>query len=184
MDKTSPDPVGVSEALRLLGNPYAKLQVRDEDGVHAVASDFHPLKDAERAYVRRLGNPYAVLSIAVEAEQAVQERNVSVPVVLQDDMSQPAVSKRDFEAECRRIFRQYIPAEEMGHLRPHYRAFIERNRSRAPSVRHYLLEGLRRYDLSRNSGFGALQAQFNREREPLTVQKLAEIERAVIGGTI
>ena len=142
------------------------------------AIDFLPLTDAEHEYVRRLGNPYASLSVAVEVEQGVHEIGVPAVTVSASDVPNASISKQDFEGECRRIFRQYIPALEKGRLRPHHRAFITRNHSRSPALRYRLLEQLRKYDLSHIRG---LQIQFNREREELTAGKLTQIERAVIG---
>jgi hypothetical protein len=176
MDKNPPDPAALTEALRRLGNPYAKLQIAEEDPIEAFSSDFHPLTEAERTYVRRLENPYASLCIARELNQASPQASTASQQP-HDDKPESTISQRDFEAECRRIFRQYIPATEKGRFRPHHRAFIERNRPRAPVLRSRLVEGLRRYDLSSIAGF---QPLFNREREDLTEAKLAKIEQTAI----
>ena len=181
MNKNPRDIAAITEALRLLGNPYAKLQIFDEVEDVTLVADFRPLTDAEHAYVRRLENPYASLSVAIEVEESVQEKRVAAVVVSASDAPNTSISKHDFEAGCRRIFRQYIPALEKGRLRPHHRAFITRNHSRSPSLRYCLLEQLRKYDLSSIRG---LQVQFNREREELTADKLTQIERAVIGEEI
>ena len=141
-------------------------------------ADFLPLTDAEHAYVRRQENPYASLCVAVEVDLSAREKSVDTVTVPMSDAPNTSISKQDFEAECRRIFRQYIPALEKGRLRPHHRAFITRNHSRTPSLRNSLLEQLRKYDLSNIRG---LQVKFNREREELTADKLEQIERAVIG---
>ena len=182
MSKTPLNSAALTKALRRLGNPYAKLQILNEecteDCVQEEAIVFRPLTEAEREYVRRLENPYASLSIAIEIEEHIQDRTVSIPFVLNSVLPKGTISQRDFEAECRRIFRQYIPLEEKGRLRPHHRKFIERNRSGPPSVRYQLLERLQKYDLSDVRG---LQAQFNREREELTVEKLTKIEQSIIG---
>lgn len=178
MSKNPRNMAAITEALRLLGNPYAKLQIFDEVEEATPVADFRPLTDAEHAYVCRLENPYASLSVAAEVEESVQEKHVPAVAVSTNDASNASISKHDFEAGCRRIFRQYIPALEKGRLRPHHRAFIMRNHSRSSALRYCMLEELRKYDLSSIRG---LQVQFNREREELTADKLTQIERAVIG---
>jgi len=125
---------------------------------HIIDPDLRPLTDAEREYVKKLGNPYAPLSIGLIVKQ--------VKGLL--------ISARAFEKECTRILRQYIPSAENGRLRPHHLAFIERNRVKSPSFRLRILELLREYDLSITLG---LQAQFNRERTEFTNDKLLRIEQ-------
>jgi hypothetical protein len=85
------------------------------------------------------------------------------------------VTKEEFEAECRRILMQYIPAAEAGRLRAHYREFIRRNLSRSAAIRAKILQLLKKYDISDRSG---LAAQFNRERDEITEEKLRDIEQA------
>jgi hypothetical protein len=162
----SPRSPALREALRRLGNPYASLQVVE-------VPEFRALTAEERAYVRRLENQYAPLSIAIAEEQT----SASV-TSLQTDSSTRGISKADFDKGCRRIFRQYIPALEKGRLRLHHRDFITRNIGRAPGIRYVLLDKLRTYDLGDIQGF---QARFNRERDPFTDAKLREIELAVSG---
>lgn len=175
MNQDLPDPAAVREALRRLGNPYAKLEI-DEDSAQ-LKPELRPLAEAQLANVRRTENPYASLSVADAGEEPVQQRSVSVPRVRGGVAPKTTISQRDFEAECRRIFRQYIPSAEKGKIRPHHREFIVRNRPRPSHVRYRLVEGLREYDLSDIPGFEVL---YNREREELTAQKLTKIERAVI----
>jgi len=88
------------------------------------------------------------------------------------------LSKTEFRAACRAIFRYYIPAIENGRLRAHYRDFITRNESSSGEKRFRLYSELKRYDLSSISG---INPQFNRERDALTDAKLREIERTVGG---
>jgi hypothetical protein len=83
------------------------------------------------------------------------------------------LTRSDFDQRARAIFRPYIPAEEHGRLRPHYREFIERNKSRSPQMRFKLIAQLRRYDLS---DLGGLDPKFNREEAAFTKEKLIEIE--------
>jgi hypothetical protein len=137
---------------------------------------------ALREALRRLGNPYAKLSVLGDPDDAEADgllaqahdlRNQSSP-----DVRHLGVPKAVFLAECRRIFRQYIPPVENGRLRAHHRAFIVRNESRSPETRHRLLVQLRRYDLSDVPG---MQARFNRERSELTEEKLRQVEQAVNG---
>ena len=169
MDEDLPGPKrspAFQEALRRLGNPYASI-----DGIEA-PTEFRPLTAAERAYVRKLENQYASLSIGIPDDKTAAPASRARPI------SVPEISKVGFEKECRRIFQQYIPALEKGRIRPHHRDFISRNAHRVPGVRYALLEKLRRYDLRDLQG---LQAQFNRERDPFTEAKLREVEISVLG---
>src|SRR5205809_6161751 len=108
----------VRAALRRLGNPYASLQIGDEVEVD---DDFEVLTDEQHTYIHRLENQYAILSVALRAP----EKSAEVSAATEE---QP-LSKADFDKECRRIFRPYIPALEKGRLRPHHRDFITRNHS-------------------------------------------------------
>jgi hypothetical protein len=139
----------------------------------ATPAEFRAPSAEERAYIRLLENQYALLSIAIPEEKAS-------PAItsLRTQPSVPDISKADFEKECRRILRQYIPALEKGRIRSHHRDFIIRNIGRAPGIRYALLHKLRKYDLGDIQGF---QARFNRERDPFTDAKLREIELAVSG---
>jgi hypothetical protein len=172
----------IRDYLRLLGNPYAKLQVQD-------APDAPPLTEVRspdalapkplgltRTNIEgrlfpepRHGNPYASLAALDDADEPGRE--LARPPGLAKTSS-----KADFIAGCRRIFSQYIPQLEKGLLRDEHRDFITRNASRSPTIRFKLLEALRRYDLSDLPG---AQPQFNREDDRLTAKKLIEIEQAV-----
>lgn len=163
-----------TEALRRWGNPYAKLAMFDPDDAAQPMSRLG-LTDEERMYVRALENPYAALAIGTGLDQVAGQRPNAAPLVPDADTPALAASMRQFESECRRIFRQYVARPQKGRLRDYQRAFIERNRTRSPSERYRLLEGLRGYDLS---GVKDLQAQFNRGRDALSEQKLMRIEQA------
>jgi hypothetical protein len=134
--------------------------------------EFDPLTIDQRGYIHRLQNPYASLSVAV---RPAPPYSIASNHVWASGLS---ASKSEFESECRRIFRQYIPILENGRLRDHYKAFIARNASRSPTIRHGILAQMRTYDLSGIRGF---EARFNREKDPLTEEKLQQIEDKVLG---
>ncbi len=148
------------DALRVLGNPYASLQTYE-------VPETRSLTAKERAYKRRLEDPYASLSIGIPEVASSIVATARMPA---------GISKMEFEKGCRRIFRQYIPAVEKGRLRRHHTDFIIRNVGRAPAIRGALLVELRKFDLGDTPGF---QARFNRERHPFTEAKLRDIERKV-----
>lgn len=161
--------------LRLLGNPYAKLQILGEE--HDGDLVLRGPSEAEREYARRQANQYTLLSVAI-AQAGVPLIAPPSAVARQAGTEKTTLSKKDFVAECTRVFRPYIPAIEKGRLRRHHRDFITRNQNRSPAVRYALAHEVRKYDLSSLAG---ISAQFNRERDPLTDQKLKQIERLVIG---
>lgn len=157
--------------IRRLENPYASLEIPEDDFEVVQASD---LSDKERLY-RLRGNPYAKLAM----EEGGEEDAVSTPIVRQPVTPAPqSLSKKDFESRCRRIFGLYIPPLEKGRLRPHHRRFIERNGTRSPTARARLVRELEKYDLSSLHG---VKAYFNRERDVFTEAKLQQIERLVKG---
>jgi hypothetical protein len=151
-----------------------------------------------KAYLRRLGNPYASLQIGDDVEgveatksprdeqrlyvrhpyalipQAEEAQETASDVVAKLPVSPTGgtLSKAEFRSGCRRIFGQYIPALEKGRLRAHHRDFITRNESSSPARRHCLVKHLEKYDISKTQGF---TAHFNRG-EPLTDEKLKQIE--------
>lgn len=127
---------------------------------------------------RRSGNPYASLSSWAETEECVLSPAMAPQAGNALTPSLASVTERVFESECRRIFRQYGTSQGARTLPAHQRAFIERNRGRSGHRRAALLRELRRYDLGNVIG---IRPHFNRERVDFTVQKLAEIERAVGG---
>ena len=152
---------------RLIGNPYAFLQLEDASDERTVA-----VQDLESEYIRQLENPYASLSIRAGGEDNMAR--VTAPKAAPPALRR--MSKVEFRSQCRRIFRQYIPDLEKGRLRLHHRDFISRNESRSPEIRNDLVSHLRKYDLSQISG---VSGQFNRERQALTEEKLRAIERLV-----
>jgi hypothetical protein len=168
----------LTQYLKLLGNPYAKLSYLDPEENESPQGDLElrPPTEAEREYARLLGNQYALLSVALKDSSAPTEQG-DRRTTAQRSTSKLSLSKEDFENECRRIFRQYIPAVEKGRLRRHHKEFIARNQSRGPIVRHELVEKLRRYDIA-----GGVEARFNREREDITDAKLRKLELSVLDG--
>lgn len=162
--KRSPE---LSAALRRLGNPYAAIQFEEE----YAELELRPLNAHERSYVRRLGNQYAPLSIGIVSDKSTE-------AVGRRSAARNGVSASAFAAECRRIFKQYIPLLENGRLRQHYKEFIERNQKRSALARQYLVNELQRYDLAR---IGDVRGHFNREDHDLTSDKLRQIESKVIG---
>ena len=96
-----------------------------------------------KAYLKRLGNPYASLQVSDNAEQKdasvvsnVTQRpyvrhpyayasmevgsNISSSAIAKPP-AKGALAKAEFRAKCRRIFEQYIPTIEKGRLRTHHR---------------------------------------------------------------
>jgi hypothetical protein len=155
-----------SDALRELGNPYACIQTYPVPEIRARTKE-------ESAYIRELGDQYASLSIVIPGPET------SVPVRAPVAQVPATASKVEFEKECRRVFRQYIPAVEKNRLRRHHLNFIARNAGRAPGIRGALLADLRKFDLGDTPGF---RARFNRERNPFTEAKLREIELKINRG--
>ena len=160
----------VKAYLKRLGNPYASLQIGDD----IEKSENEVSSDGLRSY-RLLQNPYAKLSSEKELEQAIVTSLEPTPLSLVES-TRGTLSKAEFQARTRRIFKQYVPALEKGRLREHHRDFITRNDSCSPTRRYRLVKQLEKYDLSEVQG---LKAQFNREREALTDEKLKQIERLV-----
>ena len=99
MNQDLPDPAAVREALRRLGNPYAKLEI-DEDSAQ-LKPELRPLAEAQLANVRRTENPYASLSVADAGEEPVQQRSVSVTRVRGRVAPKTTTSPRPFFAERR-----------------------------------------------------------------------------------
>jgi hypothetical protein len=167
MAKSPPRSPALRAALKLFGNPYYSLQI--EGDVVELEDEFRQPTKEEVEYIQRQGNQYAKLSITV------LPREVDAAVVPHAPTS---VSKKEFESECARVLRQYIPEAQHGRLRDHHRAFIARNASRPPKVRHELLAQIKKYDLSGIAGF---QGRFNRENDQLTDEKLQQLERKIVG---
>jgi len=143
--------------LRSSNNPYATDYY----------SDSAEVADVDAAY-RARGNPYAKLSVDIEFQQPARTK----PPVLHYAVQVGKLAKADFRNQCSTLFRQYIPQAEKGKLRPHHRAFIERNENRHASTRFLIVQSLQRYDL----GSGGIRAQFNREEVFFSEKKLTKIE--------
>ena len=167
MNNRRPLSNAVRARLRQLGNPYASLQLSDEDE----SADIHPSKSPQELTLELTQNPWATLYYRAD-------ESVHVPATASPNQVKATVSfklsKSEFRQACRAIFRCYIPEIEKGRIRDHHRDFIARNESRSATRRFEVLEALRRYDLSSVPGF---QAHFNREREVFTEAKLREIEK-------
>lgn len=190
MSTSPPRSAKLQAALKRMGNPYASLQV-EEEGLPAmsalkrlenpyaslqiaVAEPEVASTTAERTlYIRGLENPYAWLEVAGDEELPAER----LRVVPHPQGTPPRVSKEQFRAAARRIFRCYIPAAEKGNLRTHHRDFITRNEVRSSEERALILQQLGRYDL----GDIPLIGHFNRERDPFTMSKLSQIEKAALG---
>jgi hypothetical protein len=161
----------VSEFIRLLQNPYAKLSLLDDDQEVAAVT----VSDPKRIYFKKLQNPCAYDSIFGEQE------DLQLPLIEESNRlaskhgNQHGISKKEFGDNCRRIFRQYIPPDEGRMLRTHYRDFITRNENSPGDHRFKLLKELSKYDLALDGNF---KPHFNRESELLTSYKLYEIEKA------
>ncbi len=164
MTNDSDNSGAIKAYLRRSGNPYASLQIGDDtEGVEATKAS----RDEQRPHVR---HPYALIPQAEEGQETASNVVAKLPV----RPTGSTLSKAEFRAGCRRIFSQYIPALEKGRLRTHHRDFITRNESNSPARRHRLVKHLEKYDISKTQG---ITAHFNREREPLTEEKLKKIER-------
>jgi hypothetical protein len=125
----------------------------------------------QSAYLRRQQNPYAKLSVLAPGGETKLAKTNEVREPLE---STRGMSKKDFVSGCGRIFGFYVPSIEKVRLRPHQRAFIERNHDKSAEMRRKIYERLRKYDLSDLAG---LEGRFNREDDDLTEEKLKEIEK-------
>jgi hypothetical protein len=186
VSKVSDHRDAITAYIRRLGNPYAKQQLigveeDEQQGELALRNadlDLRPATAHERAYARRQGNQYTLLSVAIpDPKEALAAGGSLVEQPKEQLTPRASLSKSDFNAGCRRIFRHYIPSVEKGRLRRHYRDFITRNQGHSPSVRYTLLQELSKYDLSAVAG---METRFNRERGDLTDQKLKQIERSAL----
>jgi hypothetical protein len=153
----------LQDLIRKSENPYAVVEIESQELEMAAAAP----ETAHRSEFRLRQNPHAhdfyFGETGAESTTAIPDREAATG----------ELAKAQFEQRAREIFRSYIPAAENGRLRPQYRDFIARNKSRSPQVRYGLIQRLAKYDLSSQRGF---KPQFNREREIFTQEKLAEIE--------
>lgn len=157
------------------GNPYSNIGDSDEIVPGGIAPKGHlettPVTGVSvnritvmERWTQPSGNPYGGAGDPDE-EDALP---VAVPA------RTAGLSKAEFIARCRRIFRQYMPALETKGLRTHHRDFITRNLSGPATRRARLAQHLEKYDLSEIVG---IDPQFNREKDPFAEAKLREIER-------
>lgn len=169
MNNRRPLSDAVRARLRQLGNPYASLQLLDEDE----GAVTRPSTSPQELTLKLTQNPWATLYYGaddpVHATATASFAQVKASVSFK-------LSKSEFRQACRAIFRCYIPEIEKGRIRDHHRDFIVRNESRSATRRFQVLDALRRYDLSSVPGF---QAHFNRERDVFTDAKLREIEKLI-----
>lgn len=155
--------------LRKSGNPYA-AHYYDPSGQEQArtAKEFYHLSENPHAREYYLGD------VAVEAHAA------SLPDIDGEvAVDRKRLSKSDFEAGCRAVFRRYMPEMERSKLRPHHQDFIRRNSAASPERRYALLQELRRYDLTNETG---LRTYFNREEDAFTEAKLRKIEESAKQG--
>jgi hypothetical protein len=161
-----------SHYLKEMGNPYASLSLFDDDEIQHIVH--HPASDKQKhEYLKKLQNPHAYHAIFEDSKNLIvsSDQNQSIKLVNRNKLS-----KKDFQAQSRRIFSQYIPSHGNKVLRPHHRDFIVRNELRSGEDRYLLIAQLQKYDLS---SFGNYKPHFNRERDALTIAKLMEIERSI-----
>lgn len=154
--------------LRESQNPYAAHYYDPDDREPArTAKELYRLSENPHAHDYYLGKE------PQEASSASPSRLDAVTPAAE------GISKADFEARCRSIFRRYMPEAEKTKLRPHHQDFIRKNTAASPQRRHALLQALGRYDLSSESG---LRTYFNREEDAFTEEKLRAIEESVRQG--
>lgn len=162
--------------LRRLENPYATLDVEEE-------------RDPRRQYIFLLQNPYANLEVdrlttvgpsrpLVNSRANAPARQPSLlglePVTERKGRASKAtLSKAEFEAKCRAIFRQYTPFSDIRHrLRAEYTEFIFEGKALEGPSRFAILSELQRYDLAT---LGEIRPYLNREREAELRSKLKSI---------
>jgi hypothetical protein len=133
----------VRARLRQLGNPYASLQLSDEDEDESAV--IHASKSSKELTLELTQNPWATLYY--EADDPVHAPATASPTQIKASVSSK-LSKSEFRHACRAIFRCYIPEIEKARIRDHHRDFIVRNESRSVTRRFQVVEALRRYDLS------------------------------------
>jgi hypothetical protein len=165
------------EAIRRMGNPYAKLSL----------PEFDENEDDRIAAIRRSGNPYAKLSMFID-DEIHDKQEISntedLPLFSTASSSTPrqpfaetnraaGLSKAVFETRCRSILSQYEPMRQgRPILRLEFRNFIANNRDKSAAERSRILEELLRYDLSSIPG---LKPHLNRENEASLLRKLTSL---------
>jgi hypothetical protein len=163
-DDGPPDPKWRAD-LRLSENPYATHYYEPSDrGPARTANDLYRLSENPHARDYYLGSERSERPSTVPTTSAVSPAD------------RKTISKMDFEAGCRAIFKRYMPEMERSKLRSHHQEFIRRNAAATPERRYALLQELRRYDLSSEDG---LRTYFNLEEDAFTEAKLRKIEESV-----
>lgn len=125
------------------------------------------------------GNPYGTLAGLGDDsdEPAIQVTIKNTASQTHVDSFKAFLSKVDFRSECRRIFLPYVPPHLPRRIPQHQSDFIARNERRSGKARYFLVESLKRYDLSTTS---SIAPQFNREHShELSERKLREIEAKI-----
>ena len=158
--------------IRRSENPYAAAALEQSSGVSQSARAMS--RDAARAEFRARENPYAhdfYFGNDVSDDPSI------APIATSVGPSKPqrSISPTEYERRVRQIFGRYVPAAARGRLPQHYRDFITRTKVLGEQVLASILAQLAKYDLATS---GLLSPQFNRERDPFTIEKLAAIERA------
>ncbi len=154
-------------ALRKSQNPCASHYYRPDEA-DALASVRERFRASENPYAF---HHYFEAESDVAPAAAPARRAATIPAAVRKRLS-----KVDFEAGCRSIFRRYMPDMERAKLRAHHQDFIRRNVTCSPERRYALLEELKRYDLGSEPG---LRTYFNREEDAFTEAKLLKIEESV-----
>src|SRR5688500_14787777 len=119
MSTNSRDSEKLKNYRRRLENPYAYSELVDEA---EQTSEPKILAEEQRSSVYVLEDPYASLY-----EKGNGEKVSSTPTAVERPSIRNTISKREFRTRCSGIFRPYVPPLEKGRLRPHHKAFIERN---------------------------------------------------------
>lgn len=124
-------------------------------------------------YIRTLQNPYASLGVSDDQPPSPEGIEDDAPILAARPMK---ISKRDFAIRCRSIFVQYTPlAKGTTRLRPEYVAFISENGDKDPEDRARIIAELERYDLA---CLGNVKPHLNRERESQLLNKLRAISNS------
>ena len=163
-DDGHPDPKWRAD-LRLSENPYAAHYYEPSDkGAVRTPRDLYQLSENPHARDYYLGSERSETPSTAPTTSEVSPTD------------RRTTSKADFEAGCRATFRRYMPEMERSKLRSHHQDFIRRNAAASPERRYALLQELRRYDLSSETG---LRTYFNLEEDAFTEAKLRKIEESV-----
>lgn len=148
-EPSPPEAERISNAIRILGNPYAKLSVFPQDDDQSPSVTQHP-------------------------ELELGETNGGVDGDSKRKSVGHGVSKQFFRDECCRILSQYEPLDSRKtRLRPQFTTFVNENSAKSAETRKAILFELSRYDLG-----DSLQVHLNRERPDALSEKLQAISDA------